>query len=329
MSPVVRRTLQVGLTGLVTFFILRRIGVSWSDLQALEPSAWSIDLPLFVLSAVLMVCGYAVSGWLWARLVGELGGPHLPIVAAMRIYMVANLGRYVPGKVLQLVGLTVLARRAGVPTSIALSAAVLGHAVALLGAGLVGVHALLGAGAGSMMRLLGWVVLGATLLLITLTSIPSSAAVLQRAWLRLARVPPPMERGAAGALSVPTRLRGFGLRWSLAYGVNWLIYAAAFALLARAMVGPVDPWITMSAFAAAYVSGYLALFAPAGLGIREAALVGFLAPVLLPDAALALAVVARLWSTLLEVVPAALLALTGGPAGAHEDLTSAPEAADV
>lgn len=204
MSPVVRRTLQVGLTGLVTFFILRRIGVSWSDLQALEPSAWSIDLPLFVLSAVLMVCGYAVSGWLWARLVGELGGPHLPIVAAMRIYMVANLGRYVPGKVLQLVGLTVLARRAGVPTSIALSAAVLGHAVALLGAGLVGVHALLGAGAGSMMRLLGWVVLGATLLLITLTSIPSSAAVLQRAWLRLARVPPPMERGAAGAPSVPT-----------------------------------------------------------------------------------------------------------------------------
>ena len=60
-----------------------------------------------------------------------------------------------------------------------------------------------------------------------------------------------------------------------------------------------------SAFAAAYVVGYVILFAPAGLGVREGVLVFMLSPHLGAGTAGAVAAIARLWTTLVEIVPAA------------------------
>jgi uncharacterized membrane protein YbhN (UPF0104 family) len=232
-------------------------------------------------------------------MVHEFGGPRLPFLAAIRIYMVANLGRYVPGKVLQLVGLTWLARREGVPGPVALGAAVIGHAIALIGAGCIGAGTLLNAP--PPWNRLGWVLLGMGFVLVVVTSVPRTAVILQRFWLRLARVD-------EQDLALARGLRGFGARWTMRYGLNWTLYALGFWLFAVGLGGQLSVWDAAPAFAAAYVAGYLALFAPAGIGIREASLVVFLGASVGPEPALALAVAARLWITLLEVVPAALLA---------------------
>jgi hypothetical protein len=61
-----------------------------------------------------------------------------------------------------------------------------------------------------------------------------------------------------------------------------------------------------SAVAAAYVLGYVAVFAPAGLGVREATLTLLLTPQFGVTTAGAVAVTARLWTTVLEVIPAAI-----------------------
>jgi hypothetical protein len=68
-----------------------------------------------------------------------------------------------------------------------------------------------------------------------------------------------------------------------------------------------DPLLGLSVFPAAYLLGYLALFAPAGVGVREGFLIAFLHPILGPVGAF-LAVAARLWTTLVELVPALALA---------------------
>jgi hypothetical protein len=62
-----------------------------------------------------------------------------------------------------------------------------------------------------------------------------------------------------------------------------------------------------SAFAASYVLGYAMIFAPAGLGPREGFLIAFLTPHVGAASAGVLAVVARLWTTLVELVPAGAL----------------------
>ena len=294
-----RLLIQVGLTVAVTWFIIDRVGVDLARLSTLDAGGWDLRWHWLLLSVAVLVVGYGFSAALWGRMVRELGGPRIPATRAARLFLVANLGRYVPGKVLQLAGLTVLAAREGVRPSVAAVAAVLGQAVALLGATVIGLGAFFAPG--SEVRTWGWLGVVAVASFLVVGSLPAARRLLGTLWHRFSRDP---DASTPPALTDPA----FVWRWTALYTVNWAIYAAAFWLLFIGMAG----WATFlqagAAFAAAYVGGYLALFAPAGLGIRESLLTLFLAPLVTPERALAIAVVARLWTTGVEVVPA--LAMT-------------------
>ena len=293
--------LQIGLTVVVTWFIFDRVGIDLDQLGALNTGEWRPRPALFLSSCLVLVVGYLWSASLWGRLVRDLGGPRLPVRTSVRVFMVANLGRYVPGKIWQIAGLAYLAKREGVQASVATGAAILGQGIALLGAALVGIGALLGVNElwrpiGRMGVIAG---VGAALAIIAAVVIPPVFRRIVAFWFRLTRTDPP-DDGLSG---------NAGLRWLVLYVVNWGIYATAFWLLylsfgewrTFAQVGP--------AFAAAYVAGYIAVFAPAGAGIREGVLVVLLQPIMAREAALVLAVIARLWTTAVELIPAALLAV--------------------
>lgn len=314
---------QLALTALVTWFIIDRVGLSLGELGRFDLSRWQVRWGLLAASCVMLAAGYGLSCALWGRMVRTLGGPPVPPWTAVRVFMLANLGRYVPGKVLQIAGLAYLARREGVRPAVATAAALLGQGIALLGATLVGLGALFGAN--ETWRPWGWAGLAAVAALVLLTSLPGPAAALEHAWFRLASA---LSKGPGVDDEEPqpanATLRGFGLRWTLLYAANWSMHAVAFWLLFLSLEG----WTTFlsvgPAFAAAYVAGYVAIFAPAGVGVREGALIVFLSPVLAPEPAAALAVVARLWTTAVELLPAALFALmhlrgTPDPASSARD----------
>ena len=296
--------LQLGLTVAVTWFIFDRVGVDLAVLGTLNAGEWRPRPALFLASCVVLVIGYVWSASLWGRLVRDLGGPRLPIWTSLRVFMVANLGRYVPGKVWQIAGLAYLAKREGVPASVATGAAILGQGISLLGATLIGIGALFGAN--ELWREIGWggrvAGVGFALAIISAVVIPSAFRRIVAFWFRITRSDPPADGLKRG---------NFGLRWLVLYVVNWGIYATAFWLLYLSF----GEWRTFlevgPAFAAAYVAGYIAVFAPAGAGIREGILVVLLQPIMAREAAVVLAVIARLWTTVLELVPAGLLVLVG------------------
>ncbi len=283
---------QLALTVLVTWLIVRRVGPSLEDLRALDPAAWTPSWPLLALSCLGLLAGHGLAGMAWARVVLDLGGPQLEGRRAIGVFFVAGLGRYVPGKVWPIAGLALLAGRSGVPAAVSTAAAVLGHAMALAGASAVGVWVLLeGEGGPWRVWFVGALAAGlATLLL------PSSRHAALGAWFRLAR----QERHYVDVDTAAV------LRWLGLYLVTWMIYAAAFVLLAMSFGMGGSPLKMGSAFAAAYVLGYAAIFAPAGLGVREGFLMAFLGPSIGTASAGTLAVVARIWTTLLELVPALL-----------------------
>lgn len=305
MKEVVKKLgvplLQVGLTALATWFIFDRIGVDLALLGTVNLEGWRPRPVLFLSSCALLVVGYLWSASLWGRLVRDLGGPRLPVLTSIRVFMVANLGRYVPGKIWQIAGLAYLAKREGVPTSVATGAAILGQGIALLGAALVGVGALFGAN--ELWREVGFVGLvtgmGAVAASIAAVVIPGLFRRVVAFWFRITRTDAPDEGLESG---------NAGLRWLTLYGMNWVIYATAFWLLYLSF----GEWRTFlqvgPAFAAAYVAGYIAIFAPAGAGIREGILVVLLQPIMAREDALVLAIVARLWTTAIELIPAALFA---------------------
>ncbi len=297
-----RSAVQALLTVVVTVFILRAVGVSFDQVLELDPGRWSPDPFLLFLSSTLLLAAYLASAVFWGRIVDELGGGRVGAWRACRIYFAANLGRYVPGKVLQVVGLAYLAGRAGLKPSAAVAAGIVGQGLTLVGAALVGLGVLWGhsPSVGPGTSPLVWTAMGVAAGLFALVSVPPIFHGLLRlgAWLL---------RAGGGEATVPKPGGTFGLRWAALYTANWGLFAVAFWLLVRSVDVDGSLVVVGSAFAASYLLGYLALFAPAGIGVREGFLVAFLEPVAGGGGAVAIAVLARLWSTAVEVLPAALL----------------------
>ena len=262
------RLLQLLATVVVTLFIFRQVGVSVDGLRGLEGHVWRPDAIPFLGASAVLVLGYFGSALLWGRMVQELGGPSLGAFTSVRIYMVSNLGRYVPGKIWQIAGMALLARRMGVTPAVSAGAAILGQGVALAGASVVG--ALAFSGAEGQVRWLGLVLLVGVLAFLVITGVPVLFRRVVQIAYRLARQVPPAD------LLVN---RSFGIRWLALYALNWAVYAGAFWGLARSLRLELTLIEAAPAFAAAYVLGYAALFAPAGVGVREGFLVALDVPI--------------------------------------------------
>lgn len=309
MSERLRRGLlwvvQIALTLAATHFLFRSLRLSWSELEAVDGARWRPNvLPLLAsVAALLFVFLYLVA--LWARMIRALGGPRLRLTEATRIFFLANLGRYIPGKVWQLAGLAYLAGQRGVPLPVASTSAVLGQLYSLGAAACLGAFGFVLA-AGPVSRLPSGLVAGALILAVTVAIfllVPAALRLVLRLAFHLSR------RGQ------PPRLDAwFGPRWLALYLPAWAGYGLAFGLLWATFpaLGRVSWQAAMGGFAAAYFLGYAAIFAPAGVGVREGAMAVLLAPWLGAAEAAVLAVVARIWMTAVELLP--LVALAGGGA---------------
>jgi hypothetical protein len=89
----------------------------------------------------------------------------------------------------------------------------------------------------------------------------------------------------------------------LANVIAWLGYGTALWLLAQAVLpdSQLAPGAAIAGFAASYVAGLLALFAPGGLLIREGLLVLMLQDSIGLGAATALAIASRVLLTITEL----------------------------
>ena len=280
------------ITVLVTWFIISRVGLDTAALRELNTDLLTPNFPLFVASSLLLMIGYAISATNWAYIVNDLGGPQIPKADAIRLFMIANLGRYIPGKIWQIAGLTALAKDRGVPPGTAVGAAVLGQGIALVAAAGLGIglyDVILPPG---YFGLISIVLIGSVVVLAT---IPVSFKAGAKLWLRF-----------MGNQTIETPSPTSGLRWLLLYFVNWIVYALAFWMMVASFDSDISLIPVAAAFPAAYVLGYLMIFAPAGLGVREGFLIVFLSPHLGLGPSGVIAVVARLWTTLTEVVPASV-----------------------
>jgi glycosyltransferase 2 family protein len=295
-----RLAVQLVLTLVVTIFIVDRLGPGMGQLAESAPAAVAIHWGWIGVSSLVLLGGYFFSAWIWSRMVRDLGGPTLPARDSIRIYMVANLGRYIPGKLWQIAGLAVLARSRGVPAPIATAAAVVGQVVALAGTMLVGLVALGSAGP----DLARWapLAIAATAGVAIVVTVPTIFRPLLRFCLRFVPGEKPDE--------IPIGASE-GIRWLALYTVNWVVYAAAFALFVHGLSLPGSLLDVGPAFAASYVMGYIVLIAPAGVGVREGFMVAFLSPIMGPAGATLAAITSRIWMTLVEVVPAGAFWLAG------------------
>lgn len=290
LNTTLLRLAQATATIAVTWFIVTRAGLSVEELRGLDPGMFDLHVVPLVASCVLLFIGYISTALIWALIVRDLGGPRLAGADAVRLFMIGNLGRYIPGKVWQIAALAALARPRGVPAATSTAAAILGQGTGLGAAMAIGLGAAWQYGAGEAWR---WVIPGLVLGGTMLGLIPPVFDTVSRLWFRLAKTDAP-----EGLSTI------HGARWVLSSLLSWVVYAVSFWLFTRGLGFDVGLVAGGAAFAAAYVLGYLVVFAPAGLGVREGFLIALLSSTIGVGGATALAAAARLWTTIVEVVPA-------------------------
>jgi glycosyltransferase 2 family protein len=275
-----------------TFFFVNAL---WRNADVLGALTWDVWAWGCMLGSVLLLSvATLLGGGIWALILSSTGA-RLPLRQAVAIVAVSQFAKYMPGNVAHHVGRVLLAKSAGLSVPVVLQSMVFETLWALASAALVCVLAMLWLTCeGScfhnalpipMSGLLGLVVL--------LTLGPSvMVGLLARWW--------PVLLGRLGLGASQGRPR-----WPTVMAVQ-LLYGLAFVL-----AGVVLYWqsyvlfnapamnlgLAAGAFAAAWVAGYLVVGAPAGIGVREAALLVLLAPAMGEPAAASLGLSLRISST--------------------------------
>jgi uncharacterized membrane protein YbhN (UPF0104 family) len=282
----------------VLFFAARSLATQWNKVEARllhVQFGWQwigAATVVVLLSFALLIEG-------WRRVMGAWDS-HLPFGQAARIWFLSSLGKYVPGNIWSLTAMGVMARGRGISALAAAGSSIIMQAVSLVtgaaivmitGAQLLGQPVLVGI---SVLLLIG-VLLSAPRFLPPLTVWIGSIIGKE--------VAPP----SVPATSIWTA--------AIASALSWLLYGFAFQLFVHGLLGAAPGEISryIAVYTAAYILGFISPIAPAGLGVREFTLAAFMTQLGLAneaDAAL-IAIAARLWLTIIELVPSGLYVATG------------------
>ncbi|WP_111265669.1 lysylphosphatidylglycerol synthase domain-containing protein [Marilutibacter maris] len=242
---------------------------------------------------VIAWCGMVILlGALWRLWLDWRYGVRLPASEWMPAQVLAWAGRYLPGKFGLLLGKLVIARREHLSWR-EVGASVLVEQLAYVSSGIVvGIALLPEAAVGSLTSLppliaYHWDMLRILLVAVVAAAFPVSVRVIDH----MHRPAGSKVKPAAGLISTLGLLALYVLPHVLIGSAFWLILCEISDL-------PVPIGQAVAVLALAHVAGILALFAPAGIGVREAVIAGGLAGLISFPQALLLAVALRLLTLL-------------------------------
>jgi uncharacterized membrane protein YbhN (UPF0104 family) len=286
---------------LVLWYLGRHVTRTWRDLHSHGESI-HIDAAWIAVAGALYLAGLTACGMVYARVMAA-GQTPVGTAAAVRAYLISQLGKYVPGKAMVVVMRVGLSTPYGARPAIAALATFYETLTMMAAGALVGA---LGFALGP--RPVQWIPLGASAGLAALLL----AVVLPAVFPRVAALMT-MPFPGVGPDSLPSlsyRLLGMGLLWSLA---GWVLLGLSQVAVVRAMSPdgvPPSLWPVVTAgVALATVAGFVVVIMPGGLGVREAVLMASLAPAVGQDRAVVSALALRLTWVAAEVVAGGLLSL--------------------
>ncbi len=265
----------------VLFFAARSLATQWDKVGS-RLTHIQFGWQWIAAATALVFVTYALLIEGWRRVLGAWDS-HLPFRQASRIWFLSNLGKYVPGNIWSLTAMGVMAKKRGMSAIAAAGSSVIMQMVSLA--------------------------TGTAIVMVT------SAKLLGQPLLFL----PPLAVWVGSLIGrdiAPPSVPATSI-WTAAVAstLSWLFYGVAFQLFVRGLLGAAPGEISsyIAVYTAAYILGFISPIAPAGLGVREFTLAAFMTQLGLAnevDAAL-VAIAARLWLTVVELIPSGLYIAAG------------------
>jgi glycosyltransferase 2 family protein len=338
-KPWLRRVLGAAITVAIFVWIFKPIVHRWDAVrERIATIEWS---QFFLASAMFAVFLFAFRAMIWRRILKRFGH-RVPVAPATRIWSTSELARYLPGVIWQVVGRIYLVKPYGVRGSHCSASQVLELVIFLLANMLVAVACLVWLGIKKMDGLAeAW-------MYVAMAAVPVLVLLLHP------RVLYRLMNGILRRLGKPTIVPRMGFE-SLAGLLGWTVIGLLFQslaiwLLVEEPLGGLQLakwWVVAGAYCLAWCAGFLAFWAPGGLGVRELVFIGamtvalppavrqqFKDPEQLTGVIMFLSVLLRLWATTGELMLAGVAyaldwkgALRGGGRGTAqfcEERSAAP-----
>ena len=296
-KKVLIRSTQVIVILLIFYFLMKGVIANWDQVKDFD---WKFDYPLLIISFLLQIVALLWLVQIWRWILGHTGS-RVSYAGLFRVWFFANLGRYLPGKVWQFLGMVYMLEKRGVPPRNTFSTVVLAQTCSVM-SGL----------------LIAFAFLGVNLYSQFLSGKPGLMAVIAiffLAVIALACYPRLLQKAINLGLGILKREKIIldintkdVIIYLLCYSVSWLLFGLAFLVFIKAMTQAsfaMYPSLT-GAFAFSVNIGFLVLFVPGGIGVREGFLVLLLSslfPAFFPvPVATLISLLARLWVTVAELL---------------------------
>ena len=285
---------QIVVLAVVLYFIGRMIAKLWPEMRELK---WHFT-PTTIAEIVALGVAYQaclVVGW---RLALAATGAEISWIGAAQSQIIGALARYVPGKVLTIVGKGYLASRAGIPVSRATLAMFI-EAAAMTTTSLAVGSAYIVVVVPDQQHLLplaGIAILGC-LIVMHPRVLPW---ILNAIFVRIGREPVELRY----RLPAIAKLVG-------CYLVLWCVTGLALHVMGRGL-GVSLSWVALAAgFALSWAIAFLSFIFPAGIGLREVVLAKLLGPAADAGVAMGIALASRAWILAAELACALAVWIVG------------------
>lgn len=288
----------LGRIWLIVFGLIAAVAIwhFWSELWIQFNRPLHISVVNLITVAILQLAFWTLLVFLWSRILLMVGIKNMPLAVCFWQQMLVMLGKYVPGKIWGMVARGHEMTRRGDRLAQIVTATYLEQQL-LLHSGMVVAAIML-----TLLSMSWWTAALAVAAVLTIPLGARFSSVSLRLFSTLARKlehtdPKPMkfhlESGPYALILI-------------AYGSLWIMSGVIFAVLSVMFIeSDIDSELVFALILsniAGIVVGFLAPFAPGGIGVREGVTLGLLLPYMPISQAMFLTLIARLWQVATDVI---------------------------
>ncbi len=288
MKVLYRRTIGIAIALIIFCFFGRVVYNEWDKISGYN---WSPQPAWLFFSIIILIIVYLMSAYGWILIIRMIG-VRVDFTKGVSIFFLSMFGRYIPGGIWSALSRIYLCRLEGISDSRSSMSILLEQAYPVVSAGIIFAGSLFfWSDTGAIIRLLPALVL-LPLVIIFLHPRPFL-------WV----VNPILSRLGRGTIKISLHWNSMLILTGY-YILCWILSGTAFYFFIRSFY-PLDLYyipILSGIYALSFLTGYLAFFTPAGLGVREGILTLLLSLFIPTPVAIGISLLSRLWLIGIEFV---------------------------
>jgi uncharacterized membrane protein YbhN (UPF0104 family) len=286
MIKILKRVFPVAIIIIIFIFLLRSLILNWSKIPFDD---LHFNIYFLIISFLCLIPHFLSYGKSWQEVMRALGSP---ITFTQSCWMIATtqIAKYIPGRVWYMVGRVYVGKKEKMSGESLAVSMIMDTCLLIISVGSIFLISTIIAGNYSFTNLL---ICSIPLLIAFIILIPRILSWIIKHCLRILKKP--MVELTLSYLQ--------NLKLSIWFFILWFAQIIGFYFLINAIytVSLSEIFTLAAAYALSWLAGFVVIFAPGGLGVREGMMTLLLSSILPTSLAIAISFIARVWITIFEI----------------------------